>query len=452
MTIKHFVLDTNVLIHNPNSLFSFKEHVVVLPITVIEELDTFKTFSDKKGMHARQVLRNMDRLLYKGVLKQSGAPLNDQGGTLRILLRSEMQIPEDLDQRVKDNQILAAAWTLQQSHKEVFFVTKDVNARIKGEALGIKSRNYEREMVQYDTLYKGWRELVLSGKDFDAFAAEHRIKVTDKTLNDNECVCVKSEANPNASILGRYYGDDSMVAQISGRQEAMGVRPLNLEQRFAFNLLMDDSVKLVSLIGQAGTGKTLMAIACGLDQILGRSKRYEKLLVARPIIPLGKDIGYLPGNKDQKLNYWMQPIFDNLNFLLNKEEGNDEKPKKKQNESDAPSSRQNDRVEYLLDAGLVEIEAITYIRGRSIPNQFIIIDEAQNLTPHEIKTIISRCGEGTKIVLTGDPDQIDNPYLDSNTNGLTYTAERMKGQSLAGHMLLSKSERSELASIAAEVL
>jgi PhoH-like ATPase len=221
-----------------------------------------------------------------------------------------------------------------------------------------------------------------------------------------------------------------------------------MEQQFAFDLLLNDDVKLVTLIGQAGTGKTLIALACGLQRVIGRNPRYEKLLVARPIVPLGKDIGYLPGTKDQKMNFWMQPVFDNLKFILHKDE-----PKEKEDRTaGSPRSKSRDKIDYLLDAELLEIEAITYIRGRSIPNQFIIIDEAQNLTPHEIKTIVSRVGKGTKIILTGDPDQIDNPYLDANSNGLSYTAERLKGHPLTGHMYLSKSERSDVASLAADML
>ena len=209
-------------------------------------------------------------------------------------------------------------------------------------------------------------------------------------------------------------------------------------------MLLNEKIKLVTLVGLAGTGKTLLALACGLAQTIGKAPIYKKILVARPIIPLGRDIGYLPGTKDQKLNYWMQPIFDNLRYILHKDDPMEHK--------DGFSGKKFDKIDYLLDSDTIEIEALTYIRGRSIPRQFIIIDEAQNLAPHEVKTIVSRAGEGTKIVLTGDPEQIDNPYLDANSNGLTYSVERLKGQSLMGHIQLSKSERSALASLAAELL
>jgi PhoH-like ATPase len=298
--------------------------------------------------------------------------------------------------------------------------------------------------VQYSTLYKGWHELILTREEVDEFAHTHQLELDGIDLEPNECAWVRSIDSPQTSLIGRFDPKRGVLAQIKGNQEAMGIRPMNLQQRFAFDILMDDSIKLVTLVGPAGTGKTLLALSCALQKILGHDPLYEKLLVARPIVPLGKDIGYLPGTKDEKLNYWMQPIFDNLNFILSHNESKEKETGR--------GSKRTDKIDYLLASNTVEIEAITYIRGRSIPNQFIIIDEAQNLTPHEIKTIISRVGQGTKIVLTGDPEQIDNPYLDSNSNGLTYTAERMKTQLIAGHIFLSKSERSELASIAADVL
>jgi PhoH-like ATPase len=432
--IKTFVLDTNVLLHNPNALYSFAEHTVVIPFTVIEELDKFKSSPDKKGVHARQTLRELDQLYKKGALK-SGAKMKN-GGTLRILF-SPTEVPHpDLDWSRNDNHIIAIAWVLQREGQQVFFISKDINARIKAEVLGVHSEDYEKQLVEYDQLYKGWREVVVTDGDIDELYKAHHL-LTKMVLHENEYVLLKGDKK---SALAQYSREKSTFFLINGDLEAMGLRPLNLEQRFAFDLLLNDDIKLVSLIGQAGTGKTLLALACALQKVIGRNPRYQKLLVARPIVPLGKDIGYLPGTKDQKLNFWMQPVFDNLGFLLQKEEG------------ERGFGKAKDRIEALLDADLLEVEAITYIRGRSIPNQFIIIDEAQNLTPHEIKTIVSRAGKGTKIVLTGDPEQIDTPYLDANSNGLSYMAERLKGQTLFGHMFLSKSERSEIASLAAELL
>jgi len=432
--IKTFVLDTNVLLHNPNALYSFAEHTVIIPFTVIEELDKFKSSLDKKGVHARQVLRELDQLYKKGALK-SGAKMKN-GGTLRILFSPTTAPHTDLDWARNDNHIIGIAWVLQKEGQQVFFISKDINARIKAEVLGVESEDYEKQLVEYDQLYKGWREVSVTDAEIDELYKEHKL-ATKLSLNENEYGLLKGEKK---TALAQYDREKSMFYLVNGDLAAMGLRPLNLEQRFAFDLLLNDDIKLVSLIGQAGTGKTLLALACALQKVMGRNPRYQKLLVARPIVPLGKDIGYLPGTKDQKLNFWMQPVFDNLGFLLQKEDG------------ERGFGKAKDRIEALLDADMLEVEAITYIRGRSIPNQFIIIDEAQNLTPHEIKTIVSRAGKGTKIVLTGDPEQIDTPYLDANSNGLSYMAERMKGQHLVGHMFLSKSERSEIASLAAELL
>lgn len=440
--MKYFVLDTNVLIHNPSAMYSFSEHVVVIPIQVIEELDRLKSHSDKKGMHARTVLRQLDRHVHHGALEQ-GVKLKS-GGTLFITVHNKWPKPPHLNESSVDNKILGVAYGLQQDGKTVFFISKDVNARIKSEALGIRSMDYEKQKVDYSALYKGWKDHTLPVELFNQLSHEHEIAIESIGCHPNECVKLNHEQNQSSSLLARYDEEKKALIQLSRQQEALNIRPINLEQRFAYELLMDDAIKLVSLVGPAGTGKTLLALACGLEKVIGSEPTYKKMLVARPIMPLGKDIGYLPGSKDDKLNFWMQPIFDNLNFLLTQKDSFSDIAVKR--------SKKDDKVDYLMDAGIVEIEAITYIRGRSIPNQFMIIDEAQNLTPHEVKTIISRAGKGTKIVLTGDPEQIDNPYLDSNTNGLTYVAERLKSYPITGHVVLSKSERSELASLAAEQL
>ena len=266
--------------------------------------------------------------------------------------------------------------------------------------------------------------------------------VPEDSFLANEYALVQAEDEPGYDAIGKYSVEEKSIVSVDQECCAMGIYPINVEQRFAFDLLIDDRVKLVSLVGQAGTGKTLMAIACALSQIIGEKALYEKLLIVRPIIPLGKDIGYLPGSKEKKLNYWMQPIFDNLEFIM----------KRSMSAKTKGVSTSQLTVDSLMKSDIIEVEALTYIRGRSIPNQFFIVDEAQNLTPHEIKTIISRAGEGTKIVLTGDPDQIDNPYLDANSNGLSYTVDRLKTYSIFGSILLSKSERSELAAVAVEVL
>ena len=435
---KYFVLDTNVLLYSPESLHAFGENVVVIPLTVVEELDKFKSLSDKKGKHARSVLRTIDKVIHKGALLNKGAKLKNGGRLLIAMAMAEIPI----DSGINDNKILAIALHIQKEGHEVFFISKDLNARIKSEVLGIRANDFDKEMVEYQLLYKGWRELSVKNDLFEQFAQKHEMPVI-QGLIPHECVMIKNEDDPKNSLIGRYDPVMQAVTQITHKQEAMGIHPVNLEQRFSYELLMDQRVSLVTLIGPAGTGKTLLALACGIEQVIGKHSHYEKILVARPIIPMGKDIGYLPGTKDQKLNYWMQPIFDNITFLLNNNDQTEAKDK---------FVKRDNKMDYLLDTGLLEVEALTYIRGRSIPNQFIVIDEAQNLTPHEVKTIISRAGKGSKIVLAGDPEQIDNPYLDANSNGLTYTAEKLKDQRIVGHMYLSKSERSELASIAASVL
>ena len=435
------VLDTSVLVHNPNALYSFPDQTVVIPIAVIEELDRFKGLTDKKGVHARKVLRELDGLVQKGALK-SGARLRNNG-TLKI----EVSMPSgSLPYPISstdhaDHRIVAVAWALRHQGQSVVFVSKDFSARIKAESLGIPTQDYQKDTVDYSELYRGWREMSVPPTALERLYRDGAID-TKARLFDNEMVRLQAGGN---SALVKYDRPHKQLVRLVTDLDAMGIRALNMEQQFAMALLLNDDIKLVTLVGQAGTGKTLIALACGLQRVVGRNPRYEKLLVARPVVPLGNDIGYLPGSKDQKLNFWMQPIFDNLRFILHKDD-------KDTKDRGFRTSKAADKIDYLIDSELIEIEAITYIRGRSIPNQYIVIDEAQNLAPHEVKTIVSRVGKGTKIVLTGDPEQIDSPYLDANSNGLTYTAERLKGHPLTGHMMLSKSERSEIASLAADML
>jgi len=440
--VKNFVLDTNVLIHNPNAIYSFTDNNVIIPITVIEELDRFKSHSDKKGMHARQVLREIDSCIKKGALKK-GAKIKN-GGTLKIHLGYTSKNIPNMDLSLNDNKILNVAYDLQINGETVFFISKDVNARIKAEALGIKARDYEKQRVEYASLYKGWKEVITSSIDIDELYKAKELEMKSYTFYKNEFALIKSNDTKNSSAICKYDHVKNKLLLLKDHYDAMGIKPLNLEQKFAMDLLLNDSIKLVTLVGQAGTGKTLIAIASGLEKTVNGDNVFEKVLVARPIIPLGKDIGYLPGSKDEKLGYWMQPIFDNLDYIL--------KNAHFLNIKDNLDNNNVDPINFLIKKNILEIEALTYIRGRSIPNQYLIVDEAQNLTPHEIKTIISRAGEGTKIVLTGDPEQIDNPYLDANSNGLTYIVERLKDQNIVGHVFLTKSERSELATLAVENL
>ncbi len=434
---KYFVLDTNVLLHNADSINSFADNVVVLPMSVIEELDKFKSHNDELGRNARRVIRQRA----KGRLGE-GVDL-DNGGILKIFTEKGKCVDPGLDMHVPDNRILAVAYTLHMQGEKVIFVSKDINARLKADALGLGVMDFEKQKINFDELYQGFREVEVPAAVLDEFYGKKEVAVEGFDLLPNEFVLLQDEKEPKHTALARAKDAVTLLPLNQENETVWNIRSRNKEQRMAMELLMDPDIQLVTMVGQAGTGKTLIAIAAALENTV-RHKRYDRILVSRPIIPLGKDIGFLPGDKDEKLAHWMQPIFDNLMYLMG--DGKERKEKEGQSES----TRQ--KVERLLNSHVVELEALTYIRGRSIPRQYVIVDEAQNLTPHEIKTIISRAGEGTKMVLTGDPYQIDNPYLDSSSNGLTYAVERMKGQPFHGHITLAKSERSPLAAAAATYL
>ncbi len=451
MATKTFVLDTNVLLHSAQSLESFQDNDIVLPMAVIEELDKFKKYQDELGRNARQVIRTLDSLREKGHLG-TGVSLNKAGSlaTGKITICSvNSSASQEIDKKLKqtfdttfslespDNRILRVALSLHMQNKNVIFISKDINLRLKADALGLKVMDFEREKVDYDKLFTGQQTVRIKQAIIDEVYQSKIIEVEGIIALPNEFVILESEENPKKTALTRFK-DDGMLHLVDPRidSQQLHLTPRNKEQRMALDILLDPEVQLVSLVGKAGTGKTLLALAAALELVLHQNK-YEKILVSRPIVPLGNDIGFLPGDKDEKLSHWMQPIFDNLDYLMHSDK------------NDHVSSKKTDT---LIGNQKIELEAITYIRGRSLPRQFVIVDEAQNLTPHEVKTIISRAGEGTKMVLTGDPNQIDNPYLDASSNGLTYTIERMKGLSLHGHMTLEKSERSELAAKAAELL
>ena len=443
---KHFVVDTNVLLHNPNALFLFADNEVIIPFDVIEELDKFKAGTDDLGRNARSAIRLLDTLRQQGNLAD-GVPVPQTGGRIRVVLEEDQKLCPGLTANTADNRIICCALTLLQQGRHVVFISKDINARIKADALGLVAEDFEAQKVDFDHLYTGWRELHVPGKTIDRLFADKQLKPESLALTDlhlNEFVLLKDEQEGAHTALTRYRPEVNALTPVRPRRgPVFGILPRNLQQTMAFDLLLDDSVKLVSLIGSAGTGKTLMAVAAGMVKTLNDGL-YQKLLCARPIMPLGRDIGYLPGDKDQKLNAWMQPIFDNMAYLLsNKLSSGSEDTHK----SHASLSSVEQRIHQLMESGQVVLEPLTYIRGRSIPHQFMIVDESQNLTPHEVKTIASRVGDGTKLVLTGDATQIDNPYLDSSSNGLSYLVERLKGQAIVGHVTLGKSERSELASL-----
>ncbi|MFW6215341.1 MAG: PhoH family protein [Alkalispirochaetaceae bacterium] len=428
---KIFVIDTNVFIHRPEAILSFKDNEVVVPLWVLEELDKLKTYSDERGRNARHAIRFLDEASRHGDLSK-GVRI-ENGSVLRVLASQPSDMPQDMLQEKTDNKIILTAYQLQREGKSVFFVSKDINARVKATALGLKAVDYEKQKVNIDKLYSGYTAMDTKSETYEELKEEGEIPWADE-LPPNHFLILR-EKNRAEPIIGQYRADRRSIVYISHKfPSVVGVRPLNDEQRMAFELLLDDSINLVTLVGKAGTGKTLLAIAAGLKKVI-EEKQYTRVLVSRPVIPLGKDIGYLPGAKNEKLSHWMQPLFDNLEFILSVYQ--------------KPNIR---NMEQLLGSNLIELEAISYIRGRSLPAQYIIIDEAQNLSPHEIKTIVSRAGTGSKVVLTGDPYQIDSPYLDANSNGLSYLVEAFKGQELFGHMIMNRSERSRLAELAAELL
>jgi PhoH-like ATPase len=429
---KVFVIDTNVFIHKHDAILSFKDSEVVVPLWVLEELDTLKSYSDERGRNARHAIRFLDSVTKHGD-PTSGAKM-ENGSILKVSLQYDDSIDSGLDRSRPDNKIILTALTIQKNEgRQVFFVSKDINARVKATALGLRAVDYEKQKVNLAELYSGYRGAAISVDSRQLFLDEEFLEWKEK-LHENEFVVLSSKEQEEP-LLGRYSGRDKGLRLVPEPTGAVsGIHPLNVEQQMALELLLDDSIKLVSLVGKAGTGKTLLAIAAGLKKVFDDSA-YAKMLVSRPVIPLGKDIGYLPGAKEEKLSHWMQPLFDNLEFILSVHK----RPNLKS-------------VDAIISSNMVEVEAITYIRGRSLPHQYIIIDEAQNLSPHEIKTIVSRAGEGTKVVLTGDPYQIDSPYLDASSNGLTYLVEAFKGQRTYGQVLLERTERSELAELAAELL
>ncbi len=431
--VKTFVIDTNVFIHRPEAILSFRDNEIVIPLWVLEELDNLKKDRDERGRNARETIRLLDELSRHGDLRE-GVRL-ENGSTLRVELggRDSLDhLPADLAVTKNDNRILSTAYGLQRSGRRVFFVSKDISARLKATALGIKAVDYEKQKVNFQTLYRGFVEQDASHETIKALRTEGYVP-SNTRLAPNEFVVLK-ESRGEDSALARFDGEEGRLALAQEIYSVSAIRPLNIQQHMAFNLLLDDSISLVTLVGKAGTGKTLMALAAGLKKVL-TEERFSRVLVARPVIPMGRDIGYLPGAKTEKLSNWMQPVFDNLEYILG-----------------ADKKMRDLSIDSLISRRLIEIEALTYIRGRSLPNQFIIIDEAQNLSPHEVKTIVSRAGTGTKVVLTGDPYQIDSPYLDSNSNGLTFLVEAFKGQALFGHVTLERSERSPLAEMAAELL
>ncbi len=438
---KNYVLDTNVLLHDPRALFQFKDNNVIIPIYVVEEIDKFKRDLSELGRNARQVSRDLDAFREENGSLTEGVPL-DGGGSLRVLFTQRELPREMMNQHMADNRILALAMDVKEREPNLrcVFVTKDINLRIRADALGLVTEDYENDKIENPEVYMGVRELEVGKHDIDQFYAHGELALPNGVngVYPNEFALLKDREAPNHTALSKYNAAKARFVPLlkSLKEGAWGLRPRNKEQSFALDLLLNDENKLVTIVGKAGTGKTLLAIAAGLQKTM-EEQFYQKMLVSRPVFPLGKDIGFLPGTVEEKLNPWMQPIYDNVEFLMGL------------SRADKKAGRS---YKELIDLGLVAIEPLTYIRGRSIPNQYIVVDEAQNLTPHEVKTIITRVGDNTKIVLTGDPYQIDNPYVDSTSNGLVHVVNKFKHERLAGHITLTKGERSALAELASNVL
>ncbi|MBN2267425.1 MAG: PhoH family protein [Candidatus Babeliaceae bacterium] len=463
---KYFILDTNVLIHDPQALFAFKGAMIGIPIMVVQELDHFKGEPTQRGRNAREAIRLLDRLREQGSLAQ-GVEIKG-GGTLRILLPPDTPpdpAVEALGLEDHDNKILMTAIEMKKEGNAVVFISKDLNMRVKADALGLETQDYKKETVAEDDFYKGWITLsvpasVLAEEEprmLPSIAQEYKLVA-------NQFVWLKSERNPENYRIFRYDGVRNFRAVKSPRI-SWPIGPRNPQQLMAFDLLFDDTVQLVNLLGPAGTGKTFIVLVAALHKVLVEHE-YKKLLVARPVEPLGRDIGYLPGDIQEKIYSWMQPVRDNMELIAHKVQSaqersmfeethgahdGDRKGKHRRNKTRDPQWFLPS-IDELSRTDRISLEAITYMRGRSIPDQYILIDEVQNLTPHEVKTLITRVGEGSKIVLAGDPYQIDSPYLDFASNGLVVTSERFRGQSLSGTVFLETSERSTLSQLAAHLL
>lgn len=432
MKIKTFVIDTNVLLHDPEAMIKFGKNEVIIPVTVLEELDKMKRIPSDLGRNARAVFRMLDALHAMGEGNLHNGIKLPNGPVIRIEIELKPDDSYAFSLTVNDNKIILTAFALQAFGKKVVFVSKDFAARIKAEAIGLEAEDYENFKFAYDSIYRGIRKVETSKIDIDYFYKDGSLSLKIDQPKPNEYFIMTSPEH--SSAVGKFDQSTQKIEPLIKNNVNWGIKPRNVEQKCAIDLLLRDEIKLVSLVGQAGTGKTLLALACALRKVFDENQ-YTRILVSRPVIPLGRDIGYLPGTKEEKLFNWMQPIYDNLEFLCN-----------------SSGHESSETLRWVMDSKKIEMEAVSFIRGRSLPKIFMIIDEAQNLTPHEVKTIISRAGEGTKVVLTGDPTQIDNPYLDKDSNGLTYVVGRFSDHRIYGHVYLEKTERSELAALAAEML
>lgn len=436
MSKKTYVIDTNVFLHDPQAIQTFENAEIAIPLPVLEELDGLKRITDERGKNARSVIRYISSLKSEdGVDLNRGVEI-ENGNLLKVIAAQKPMekgaFPLPME---KENIKLLMAFQLALSNPNVVFLSKDLVMRVKAEAIGLKSQDYENLKFSYEGLYKGYQKMTAEKAQIDLFFKDGFMEAKfEEGIHPNE-YCLMTSPEKSSAVARFNASKNRLEPLLKISQDIWGILPLNLEQKCALDLLLRDDIKLVTLVGPAGTGKTLLTLAAAMRKVFDEGL-YSRILVSRPIVPLGKDIGYLPGTKEEKLIHWMQPIYDNLEFLCSSGSGNGE----------------SETLDYITESGKIEMEAVTYIRGRSLPKMFIIIDEAQNLTPHEVKTIISRAGQGTKVVLTGDPTQIDNPYLDKDSNGLTFTVNKFADHPLFGHMFLERTERSELAALAAEIL
>lgn len=452
---KIYVLDTNVLLHDPTAIFNFKGVTVGIPALVLEELDNFKGEGTGRGRNTREIIRLLDALRMRGSLSE-GVKLENEGVVKVLFLREPIpQTPFKLD--VKDNEIILTALGARAEGYEVIFVSKDLNARVKADALGIPTEDYYREHISEDTFYKGWITIQVPSIQLKREFPEELVALAKEGLNLNQFILVESQHNPHNYQVFRYLGN-GRFKHVQEPNFQWPLKARNPQQLMALDLLFDNSVQLVTLFGPAGTGKTFLALLAGLHKVLVEDE-YEKLLISRPVVPLGRDIGYLPGTVEEKLHSWMLPIYDNMEFIVHSSQMKQqlglvdhEQQMRKKKFKEKREQRGLLPMEDLIKHNKLSLEAITYMRGRSIPYQYIFIDEVQNLTPHEVKTLVSRVGEGSKIVLSGDPYQIDSPYLDFSSNGLIVTGDKFKNQRISGAVYLETTERSELSKLAGELL
>lgn len=432
-----YILDTNILLYEPNSIFAYPGGHVIIPISVIEEIDHFKHEFNETGRNARLAAQILDKIRTQGSLVE-GITLKNKGVlSVFITERKSVNLPIFADMKKSSNKVLAATVQIHEKYPEnTFLVTNDINLRVRVSALGIQVMAYEEKLPNLAKFYKGITEKHVSENKFSQLIQNGFLKIETESFYANQSINIYQQDSDNQTLC-RFNRETRKITPIQDFPEGIwGIKPRNREQKIALDLLMDTSIHVVILAGKAGTGKTLLALAVALELMLS-SNQFQKILVSRPIFPMGRDMGFLPGDIEKKMEPWMQPIFDNLEFLST-------------NHS-SPGSKTGG-YQRLLDMGLIELEPLTYIRGRSIPHRFMIVDEAQNLTPHELKTIVTRVGTGTKLVLTGDPYQIDNPYVDTSSNGLSHIIEKFQDYSLSGHINLVHGVRSQLAELASNIL